>query len=66
MFSYVAKNQPEDVHIHQMVHGCMTCGVYLWLQVELVQTVVDGVHLIIQMEKALERGKSINHLIPTK
>lgn len=37
----------------------------LW-QVELVQTVVDGVHLMIKMEKALEMGRCINHLIPKK
>lgn len=40
-------------------------GVCLW-QVELVQTVVDGVHLMIKMEKALEMGRCINHLIPKK
>ena len=33
-------------------------------QVELVQTVVDGVNLIVEMEKTLEKGKSIDHLIP--
>ena len=30
---------------------------------ELVQAVVDGVNHIIEMEKALEKGKSIDHLI---
>ena len=34
------------------------------VQVELVQTVVDGVNLIIEMERALEKGKSIDNLIP--
>ena len=33
------------------------------LQVELVQTVVDGVGLLIDMEKALEKGHSIDHLL---
>ena len=30
-----------------------------------MQTVVDGLTLIIDMEKALEKGKSIDHLVPT-
>ena len=34
------------------------------LQVELVQTVVDGVSLIIEMEKTLEKGETIDNLIP--
>lgn len=34
------------------------------LQVELVQIVVDGVDLLIEMEKALEKGRSIDHLLP--
>lgn len=33
-------------------------------EVELVQAAVDGVNLIIKMEKALEKGKSIDRLIP--
>lgn len=33
-------------------------------EVQLVQAVVDGVELLVEMEKALERGKSIDHLIP--
>ena len=33
-------------------------------EVELVQFLVDGVKLLIQMEKALEGGKSIDSLIP--
>ena len=37
--------------------------VYL-IQVELVQVVVDGVDLLIEMEKVLEKGKSIDHLFP--
>lgn len=39
-------------------------AVHLVWQVELVQVVVDGVNLVIKMEKALERGQSIDHLIP--
>ena len=34
-------------------------------EVELVQKVVDGVKLLIEMEKMLEAGKSIDNLIPT-
>ena len=34
------------------------------LQVELVQTVIDGVNLLIDMEKQLEKGRSIDHLVP--
>jgi hypothetical protein len=34
--------------------------------VHLVQTVVDGVSLLIDMEKQLEKGRSIDHLIPKK
>ena len=33
-------------------------------EVEQVQTVVDGVSLLIEMEKRLEKGRSINDLIP--
>lgn len=33
-------------------------------EVELVQAVVDGVNLMIKMEKTLEKGKSIDRLIP--
>lgn len=33
-------------------------------EVELVQAVVDGVNLLVEMEKALERGNPIDHLIP--
>ena len=33
-------------------------------EVELVQKVVDGVKLLIEMEKALEGDESIDHLIP--
>lgn len=29
-----------------------------------MQAVVDGVSLLIEMEKTLEKGKSIEHLIP--
>ena len=29
-----------------------------------MQTVVDGINLIIDMEKTLEKGKSIDHLVP--
>lgn len=33
-------------------------------EVELVQKVVDGVKLLVEMEKALEGGESLDHLIP--
>ena len=33
-------------------------------QVDLVQTLVDGVQALINMEKALESGKSIEGLLP--
>jgi len=33
-------------------------------EVELVQFVVDGVHLLVKMEKTLEAGESIDDLIP--
>ena len=33
------------------------------VQVELVQAVVDGVSTLVEMEKALEKGKSIEPLI---
>uniref|UniRef100_UPI00358E3E6B creatine kinase B-type-like n=1 Tax=Myxine glutinosa TaxID=7769 RepID=UPI00358E3E6B len=33
-------------------------------EVKLAQMVVDGVKLLIEMEKQLEKGKSIDHLIP--
>ncbi|XP_011403921.1 PREDICTED: creatine kinase B-type-like isoform X1 [Amphimedon queenslandica] len=35
-------------------------------EVQLVQTLIDGVELLIEMEKLLERGNSIDHLIPKK
>ena len=35
-------------------------------KVELVQVVVDGVDLLIDMEKELEKGRSIDHLVPKK
>lgn len=35
-----------------------------WSEVELVQIVVDGVKLLIDMEKRLEVGESIDALIP--
>ncbi|OCT64934.1 hypothetical protein XELAEV_18041172mg [Xenopus laevis] len=35
-------------------------------EVELVQTVVDGVKLLVEMEKRLEKGESIDDLIPTQ
>ncbi|XP_071949450.1 creatine kinase B-type-like [Antedon mediterranea] len=34
-------------------------------EVNLVQTVIDGVDCLIKMEKQLEQNKSIHHLIPT-
>ena len=46
------------------VYVCVSHVVLACLQVELVQTVVDGVNLVIEMEKALENGKSIDNLIP--
>ena len=46
------------------VYVCVSHVVLACLQVELVQTVVDGVNLIIEMEKALENGKTIDNLIP--
>lgn len=33
-------------------------------EVELVQTVIDGVNLLINMEKRLEKNKGIDDLIP--
>ena len=33
-------------------------------EVELVQKVIDGVNLLVEIEKALEQGKSIKNLIP--
>ena len=33
-------------------------------EVELVQRVIDGVNLLIEMEKRMERGKPIEDLIP--
>ena len=33
-------------------------------EVQLVQQLIDGLELLIQMEKLLERGKKIEHLIP--
>ena len=35
-------------------------------EVELVQFVIDGVNLLIEMEKRLEQKKSIDDLIPKK
>ena len=35
-------------------------------EVELVQFVVDGVNLLVKMEKALETNKSIDELMPAK
>ena len=36
---------------------------FSYIQVELVQVVVDGVDTVIEMEKSLEKGKSIQSLI---
>ena len=33
-------------------------------QVQLVQEVVDGVNLLVEMEKKLEKGESIDSLMP--
>ena len=35
-------------------------------EVELVQFVVDGVNLLVTMEKALEKGQPITNLMPAK
>lgn len=35
-------------------------------EVQLVQLLIDGVHTLVSMEKALEKGKDIEHLIPPK
>ena len=35
-------------------------------EVELVQFVVDGVNLLVDMEKKLEAGESIDSMIPTE
>ena len=35
-----------------------------WLQVQLVQCLVDGVHRLIDMEQALEKNGSIDPLLP--
>lgn len=35
-------------------------------EVELVQTVVDGVKLLVDMEKRLEKGQSIDDLMPAQ
>ena len=54
-------------------HGChRTGGIYDISnidrlgksEVELVQVLVDGVNLLVDMEKAPERGRSIDNLIP--
>ena len=34
------------------------------LQVQLVQLVIDGVNLLIEMEKRLEKGRKIDDLLP--
>ena len=36
------------------------------VQVQLVQQVVDGVNLLVEMEKKLEKGESIDSLMPKK
>ena len=38
--------------------------VSMLLQREFVQLVIDGVNKLIEMEKALEAGKSIDAMIP--
>lgn len=35
-------------------------------EVELVQMMVDGIKLLIEMEKKLEKGQSIDDLIPAQ
>lgn len=34
------------------------------VQVELIQIVIDGVNLLIEMEKKLEAGQAIDSLLP--
>ena len=41
----------------------LTAGI-LVAQVSLVQTVVDGVNLLVEMEKRLEKKESIDDLMP--
>ena len=36
----------------------------IMLQVQLLQLVIDGVNLLIDMEKRLEKGKKIDDLLP--
>ncbi|XP_065831204.1 creatine kinase B-type-like [Oscarella lobularis] len=36
-----------------------------WSEVELVQMVIDGVKLLVQMEKTLEKGESLEEMIPS-
>ncbi len=38
--------------------------IFLGIQVEFVQLVIDGLNKLIEMEKRLEEGKSIDDLIP--
>ena len=35
-------------------------------EVELVQFLIDGVNLLVEMEKTLEKGGSIDNLIPAE
>lgn len=35
-------------------------------EVQLVQKVIDGVESLVEMEKALEKGKKIDDLLPNK
>lgn len=35
-------------------------------EVELVQMVVDGVKLLVEMEKKLEKGQSIDNIMPSQ
>ena len=39
---------------------------FFCVQVQLVQQVVDGVNLLVEMEKKLEKGESIDSLMPKK
>ena len=50
-------------HAHTTDMCYITCFI---LQVQLVQAVVDGVNLLVEMEKRLEKGRRIDDLIPKK
>ncbi len=49
-----------------ILHTSVLCYRYVCslFQREFVQQVIDGVQLMIDMERALEQGQSIDHLLP--